>query len=166
MKNKIFKIINKSKKHIALGTLMSMATITGSYAAVDVANLGTNTKAEKRAEQRLKEIHRRGGVHPEFDISKKNFSNNDAHLQNVAKVLGISLENIKTQISAGKNIKDIVSASGMTFQVFRDNMQALKKENIKKDVTDRVLSGKITQAQADKILNNLDNRINKKELIN
>lgn len=71
---------------------------------------------------------------------------------NIAKVLGITVDELKTQLQSGKNIQDLISEAGLTAEQFHEKMLELEKEAIAKDVE----SGKITQDQADKILERLE----------
>lgn len=74
----------------------------------------------------------------------------------VANALGMTDEEFKAELQAGKKIQDIVAEHGMTTEEFRQKMQEIKKEAISKMVTD----GKITQDQADKMIQRMDQRLN------
>lgn len=74
-----------------------------------------------------------------------------------AKVLGISADQLKTLLQSGKKIEDIVTEHGMTMDQFREKMQELKKEAISKAVSD----GKLTQEQADKMIQRMEMRFNR-----
>ncbi|MCL6477689.1 MAG: Fis family transcriptional regulator [Peptococcaceae bacterium] len=47
--------------------------------------------------------------------------------EDVAKILGITVDELKTQLDAGKRIEDIVTGHGMTMDQFREKMQELRK---------------------------------------
>jgi len=76
-------------------------------------------------------------------------------LNAVARVLGMSVTDLQTQLQDGKKIPDLVQQQGMTMQQFQEKMFALKKQAIQQDVS----SGKITQQQADQILQKMQTRL-------
>lgn len=81
---------------------------------------------------------------------------NGRNLELAAKALGISTEQIKTELQSGKNISDIVSGQGLTMDQFGQKMLELKKAEISQAVAD----GKITQEQADKMLQRMEKHLN------
>lgn len=46
---------------------------------------------------------------------------------NLAKILGVTADELKTALESGKRIEDIVTDHGMTMDQFRQNMQELRK---------------------------------------
>jgi len=72
------------------------------------------------------------------------------HLDDMASILGITSEELKAKLESGKTMQDILSEHGLTFEEFKQKMQELRKEQIARDVAE----GKITQEQADKLLQN------------
>jgi len=69
-----------------------------------------------------------------------------------AIILGMTNEQLKAEFKSGKKIEQIVTEHGMTMDQFNQKMLEFKKEAIAKSVAD----GKITQEQADKMLQKLD----------
>ena len=85
-----------------------------------------------------------------------NFFARGGSLDNMANVLGITVDELKTELQ-NKKMQDVVTAHGLTFEQFQQQMLQIKKDAISQSVTD----GKLTQDQADKILQNMENRQNK-----
>jgi hypothetical protein len=71
-----------------------------------------------------------------------------AGLAEIAKALGISPEELKQDLAAGKTVKDVAASKGMDEATFRNNLV----NAVKSDLDPKVASGKITQQQEDKIL--------------
>jgi uncharacterized protein YidB (DUF937 family) len=68
-----------------------------------------------------------------------------------AKALGISQQELKQDLAAGKTLKDLAASKGMDETTFRNNLV----NAVKSDLDPRVASGKLTQQQEDTILNKL-----------
>ncbi len=66
-----------------------------------------------------------------------------------AKVLGMSVTDLKAKWAEGKNIHDIAKEKGISDTDLRAKMQAQKTEQMKQYLKSLVDSGSITQAQAD-----------------
>ncbi|OPX85123.1 MAG: hypothetical protein A4E53_03589 [Pelotomaculum sp. PtaB.Bin104] len=66
----------------------------------------------------------------------------------------ITADELKAKMESGKKLKEIVTEQGMTMEQFHEKMLELKKAEIAQKVAD----GKITQEQANKMLQKLDQR--------
>ncbi len=84
------------------------------------------------------------------------FMGKGRNLDNVANVLGITADQLKADLQSGKKIQDMVAEHGMTMDQFQQKIQELRKDAISKAVTD----GKLTQDQANKILQKMEQRLN------
>lgn len=73
----------------------------------------------------------------------------------VAKVLGITVEELRTQLQAGKTLAEVASASGVSKADLIDGLVKAEEAQLAQAVTD----GKLTQAQADTIKSSLKERI-------
>jgi hypothetical protein len=71
----------------------------------------------------------------------------------LATALGISTQTLDVEISAGKTMSELATAHGLTEAGLKAKLKIAREAQIKSDLSTRVASGKITQAQADKILN-------------
>jgi transposase len=69
----------------------------------------------------------------------------------VAKALGITEAELRTETQAGKSIAEIAQAKGVSLSTVVDAVVAAETERLKQAVTD----GRLTQAQADTMLANL-----------
>jgi len=87
-----------------------------------------------------------------FQDSKKGFVGKGRDLDGMASALGLTADQLKAEIQAGKKIEDIVTGQGMTMDQFCQKMLESKKTEISQAVTD----GKMTQEQADKMLQRLE----------
>ena len=70
----------------------------------------------------------------------------------VAGVLGITPEQLKNEFDSGKNLEQIVTEHGMNLEQFKEKLLEYQKEQIKQDVA----SGRLTQEQADRMLERLE----------
>jgi hypothetical protein len=68
-----------------------------------------------------------------------------------AKALGISQQELKQDLAAGKTLKDVAASKGMDETTFRTNLV----NAVKSDLDPRVASGKLTQQQEDAVLNKI-----------
>ena len=87
-----------------------------------------------------------------FKAKGNAFRGQGRNLDGVASALGVTTDQLKTEIQSGKKIQDIVTEHGMTMDQFNQKMLELKKDAISKAVAD----GKMTQDQANKILQNME----------
>jgi len=76
------------------------------------------------------------------------------NLDGLADVLGMTADELKAEMQSGKKIGQIAAEHGMTADQLRQKMIELKKDEISRAVAD----GKMTQDQADKILQKLEQR--------
>ncbi len=74
----------------------------------------------------------------------------------IAGILGITADELKAELDSGKNLQEIVTSRGLTWEEFCQKMLEYKKQQIQKDVED----GKLTQEQADQILQRLEKSSN------
>ena len=76
-------------------------------------------------------------------------------LNAVATVLGMTSEEVKNQIRAGKSLADIATSKGVEVQKVIDAVVV----NMTVKITEKVTSGILTQAQADMIVSKLTDRV-------
>lgn len=69
-------------------------------------------------------------------------------LEGIAGILGITPEELQAELESGKSMADIVSEHGLTLEQFRQKQQELREAEILRQLNE----GKITQEQADKML--------------
>lgn len=97
-----------------------------------------------------------------FGFGMFGFRHNKEHhfrgpkLDNAANVLGMTVDQLKTELQSGKKMKQIITEHGMTMDQFRQKMLELRKEAISKAVAD----GKLTQDQANKIIQRMEQHFN------
>ena len=74
----------------------------------------------------------------------------------IAKALGITPEQLKTEYQSGKKLPQIMAEHKLTTEQFRKKMLEIKKEKLSKSVSE----GKLTQEKADKILQKIEKLLN------
>ena len=76
-------------------------------------------------------------------------------LDAAATVIGIDREQIKTGLQSGQSLSQIAAAKGVS----RDQLEAGLMRELRSDIQDALAKGTISQVQADKLLNGLEQRI-------
>jgi hypothetical protein len=74
-------------------------------------------------------------------------------LAEYAKALGISEQDLRQQLAAGKTVKDIAASQNLSESDFRTKLTDV----VRADLDAQVKSGKLTQQQEDNVLNKLEN---------
>lgn len=69
----------------------------------------------------------------------------------------MTADELKAKMESGKKLNEIVTEQGMTMEQFHEKMLELKRSEIAQKVADGVL----TQEQADKILQKLEQRLSR-----
>ncbi|MFZ5597790.1 MAG: DUF2680 domain-containing protein [Bacillota bacterium] len=93
-------------------------------------------------------FHDMNGKHDFIGIGRGN--------DNIANALGMTREELKSELQAGKTMNDILAEHGMTTEQLHQKMVELKKELLSKAVAD----GKLTQEQADKLIQKMEQQKN------
>ncbi|MCL6634629.1 MAG: YckD family protein [Peptococcaceae bacterium] len=94
------------------------------------------------------------GFHPGrgHGFMGEGFKGRGPKLDDAAAVLGITVDQLQGELQSGKNMEQIVTGYGMTMEQFQQKMLDLKKEAVAKAVSD----GKMSQEQADRILQHME----------
>jgi hypothetical protein len=79
------------------------------------------------------------------------------HLDAAAKALGLTTADLRKQLEAGKSLADVAKAQGKS----ADDVKKALLDDEKAELDQAVTDGKLTAAQRDKILKNLDARIDR-----
>ena len=79
----------------------------------------------------------------------------------IAEALGLTPEGLFTELHAGKSLADVAEAQGVDTEALHDAMQAARIEAIQQALEDETL----TQEQADRLLDRLENMPTQEELI-
>ncbi|NPV27934.1 MAG: hypothetical protein HPY81_11010 [Firmicutes bacterium] len=75
--------------------------------------------------------------------------------EEITSVLGVTPEQLKADFKAGKTLAQIVSEHGLTMDQFKQKLLDYEKNKIAQKVAD----GKLTQEQADKMMQSLEKRV-------
>jgi predicted transcriptional regulator len=70
------------------------------------------------------------------------------HNEVIAKILGITADDLKARLEAGKKISDILKELGMSETDFQAKMQTAHIAEMKAHLAEQVAAGKLTQAEA------------------
>jgi hypothetical protein len=73
-----------------------------------------------------------------------------------AKALGITSDDLSTQLKSGKTLANLAAAKGVTLQVVQDAIQAARKAELTAQISQAVTDGRLTQDKADWILEGLN----------
>lgn len=71
-----------------------------------------------------------------------------------AKILGLTPDQLKSEIESGKKLPEIIADHGLTAEQFHQKMLEIKKEALAKAVSE----GKLSQEQADKMIQRIKQR--------
>ncbi|BAF60118.1 MAG: DUF2680 domain-containing protein [Pelotomaculum sp.] len=94
-----------------------------------------------------------GPRHGKGDFTGKGFYGRGPNLEDAASILGMTVDQLKTELQS-KKMSQIITEKGMTMDQFHQKMMELKKEAISSAVEE----GKLTQEQADKIIEKMGQR--------
>ncbi len=79
-----------------------------------------------------------------------------AELEASAAVLGMTSDELKTQLQAGAILADLADEAGVDLQTLRDAVEAARLEELKANIAQAVTDGEMTQAEADWRLKGLE----------
>jgi len=79
-----------------------------------------------------------------------------AELEAAASVLGMTSDELKTQLQAGAILADLADEGGVDLQSLRDAVEVARVEELKTDIAQAVTDGEMTQAEADWRLKGLE----------
>lgn len=77
-----------------------------------------------------------------------------------AKILGISVDEVKNAWAENKNMSQLIKERGLDINKIQERARELRLEQIKTQLQNLVSKGVITQAQADKKLQSMQNQQN------
>lgn len=78
-----------------------------------------------------------------------------AGLEAAAKALGMTADDLSTQLAAGTSLADIATQKGVDLQIVQDAIQAARNAEMKTQINDAVAAGTISQDKADWLLDGL-----------
>jgi hypothetical protein len=115
----------------------------------------TQSQADKVATTLDQNLPRRGPGLGMRMHGPRPFGGPHLHPADVAKILGITPQELRTQLEAGKTLAQIAASKGISKTDLIDKLVAAAQADIAADVK----AGRLTQAQADKITAGLKTRI-------
>jgi sulfopyruvate decarboxylase TPP-binding subunit len=118
------------------------------------ARLAQDVASGKLTQARADEILTNKGNHKDGEGRGKG---GDMMLTSAASILGTTKEALQAEITGGKTLKDIVTASGISETDFRTKMDALRQTEMKTKLQAEVTAGTLTQEQADQKLADMTN---------
>ena len=123
--------------------------------AVFLGTLSNIAIAKALPIQKTEEVGKEGKITGFPLFRQKNCKHHNYMFKDAAAILGINLEQLKSELKKGKSMEQIVTDHGMTTEQFVEKMLALKKEKISQKVKD----GEITQEQANKIYDRFEKHL-------
>lgn len=93
-----------------------------------------------------------GGFHGKKNGGKHDFMMPGRGLEDMAKALDTTTEQLQSEFKAGKKMTEIIADHGLTAEQFHQKMLELKKEALAAAVSE----GKMTQDQADKMIQRME----------
>ncbi len=79
-----------------------------------------------------------------------------AELEAAAKALGMTVDELSTELQNGKTLQDLADAAGVDLQVVQDTVNAAHAEEMRQRIEQAVTDGTMTQEKADWLLEGLD----------
>jgi hypothetical protein len=128
-----------NKKQLAVAAMVPVLGLT--LAGNAFASTDTTEQVEKKGRPFMQEMRERKGNRGEHRGLV-----NDTGLQTV---LGMSADQIKSELQSGKTINDLITSKGLDFKSTIKQLQSDYEAEMKAKIAADVASGKITQAQAD-----------------
>jgi len=80
-----------------------------------------------------------------------------AGMEAIAEALGMTAEELSTQLWGGKTLAELAETAGLDLQALRDAATAAQMEAMRESIQQAVEDGNMSQAQADWLLEGLDN---------
>lgn len=139
-------IFLKSKKWRFGAVLLAIVILTGAVAGVSFAADQVNNAAVEGCPN--SGPGGPGGPGPDGQGPGGHGPNMDS----MASILGITVDELRAEMESGKTLEEIVSAYGLTMDQVHEKMLELRKTEIAQAVAD----GKMTQEQADQMLERLE----------
>lgn len=140
------------KKMFVLALAMGIISAPAAFADTHV-----NTPKEKKSD-RLSKYSEKA---PRENQGQHTGQIADQYLQSI---LGMTADQLKAELQSGKTIKDIITAKGLSFETVMKQVREKHEADMKSKLDADVKSGKITQAQADAMLQKMnDNEIKRDE---
>lgn len=117
----------------------------------------TQEQADKIAARTNGNLGWFGGFHGKKHDRKPGFKEGGRNFNgDMAKALGITPEQLKSELQSGKKLPQIIADHGLTAEQFHQKMIEIKKEALAKAVSE----GKLTQEQADNMIQKMEQRLN------
>ncbi len=79
-----------------------------------------------------------------------------AELQAAADALGMTTDELSTELKSGKTLQDLANAAGVDLKVVQDAIKAAHATEMRQQITQAVTDGTMTQEKADWLLEGLD----------
>ncbi len=95
------------------------------------------------------------GMHGMEDLSAQDLN---SRFQRDAKILGVTVDEVKNAWVEGKSIFDLAKDKGISEATLQANMKLAKETEMKAKMAELVNAGVITQAQADKKIANMQTK--------
>jgi hypothetical protein len=137
--------MSRIKKYLGLATLVAIVAALGISSAAFAQSTTTPTPTAPAPP----EMHRGdpGG----------RFLRSQAAQEAAAEALGMTTDELSTELQEGKTLEDIAEAQGVDIDTVKAAIKAAELTETKEAIAQAVTDGTITQAKADWLLEGLDN---------
>jgi len=135
----------KNKMLIVIGGLLAALLVVGIVGATSAYAQGPNNPGFG-----LMDFGRGPGGGRGFDLG-------DAELEAAAKVLGMTADEVSSALQSGKTLQDLADEAGVDIADVQVAIQAVHVTEMRERIAQAVEDGTMTQAQADWMLEGLDN---------
>jgi hypothetical protein len=81
----------------------------------------------------------------------------EAGMEAAAEVLGLTPEELTTELWGGKTLSDLADEAGVDLQAVRDAVEAAQQDAMREAIEQAVTDGKLSREQADWMLEGLEN---------
>lgn len=127
------------------------AIVTDALAKLVTAGTITQAQADAVSAALQEAMPARGGGGPRGEAGMRG----GGHLEVAATALGITADELRTELQAGSSIAQVAEAKGVSI----DTVKAALKADLESRLAQAVTDGKITQAQADERLGDADTHV-------
>ncbi|MGB9663205.1 MAG: hypothetical protein ACPL5F_14540 [Moorellaceae bacterium] len=122
--------------------------------ALDMVNEAVDEgKLDADQAEKMKEAIEEGKFPPFGPMGGSPGGPGGKHLEDMAQILGMTTDELKTQMEKGKKLEDLAQEKGLTQEQLREKMMELRIQEIQQAVKD----GKLSQDKADEMIERMKN---------
>jgi hypothetical protein len=143
-----------TKTKIGIGILALVAVLVVALASTALAQEGTPPATPAAPDSQQGE--KRDGGGRGFGFAWGGPAGQSVEMEAAAKALGMTVDELSTQLWGGKTLADLAKEAGVDLQAIRDAVEAAQKTAQKDAIEQAVTDGKLSREKADWLLEGLD----------